>query len=87
MFPKMFMLELAVAQRDTLKDFEIEGLVLSTQDLETVLGLFPRLKRVHCAMVCQDVASFFRSLLNNLTEWRSDLGLASRSVYQVWTGT
>ncbi|KAK7472355.1 hypothetical protein VKT23_000472 [Stygiomarasmius scandens] len=57
MFPKMFMLELAVAQRDTLKDFEIEGLVLSTQDLETVLGLFPRLKRVHCAMMCQDVGS------------------------------
>ncbi|THV06160.1 hypothetical protein K435DRAFT_743911 [Dendrothele bispora CBS 962.96] len=57
MFPKMFMLELAVAQRDTLKCCDIEGLVLNMSDLETVLGLFPKLEVLKCAIACKDVAS------------------------------
>ncbi|KAF5355548.1 hypothetical protein D9758_006306 [Tetrapyrgos nigripes] len=65
MFPKMFMLELAIAQRDTLCCLEIDGLVLSLGDFETVLELFPRLEELHCAIRCNDAASLSQTFSNS----------------------
>ena len=55
--PRMFILDLAVAHRDTLKHFLAGEASLTLKDIECLCSKFPKLETIACSVASADVVS------------------------------
>ncbi|KAI3611911.1 hypothetical protein WG66_016126 [Moniliophthora roreri] len=61
--PRMFMLDLALVHRETLRAFEVgEAGLMTVGDVECLCGVFPKLEVLACAVASKDVDSIKNSI-------------------------